>query len=254
MLNFTRKQITCKFTTRNLSALIGLLVGVTISGCNLGATNRQVNNTIVLNNNGDSVRIAPQAFFNTTNGIYAPQYPTILALRYESATDSLILDFNIQNDPYVEQNQYNINNTELYQQEVLEIFIAAGDATPTTYTEIEVNPNNALFSAYIYNPSGRGGESETLFNGESQGITVAVSKNSNSWSGSLVFPLSIAGNSSSIYRLNFFRVVSKFPQDVSSLWSCNPITCEYLAWQPTYSGAIPAFHLPAYFGKLIINK
>jgi hypothetical protein len=252
MIHFVFKIKPSKIKRINSSLLILTVTGIAVTGCNIGTSNRQSNNTVFLNKNGESVRIEPQALFNTTNGAYASQYPTAITLKYESTNDSLIVNFNNQNDPYVAQNQYSINNTELYQQEVLEMFIASGDATPITYVEIEVNPNNALFSAYIYNPTGLMRESAIFFNGESEGMSVAVTKGNNSWSGSFVFPLSIAGESSSIYRLNFFRVVAKMPQDILNLWSCNPITCEYLAWQSTYSGPTPAFHRPAYFGKLII--
>lgn len=65
----------------------------------------------------------------------------------------------------------------MWNQEVFEIFISPSLNTPTEYVEIEVNSNNALFSARITNPNGKGTENTAMFvDGRANGIQTSVNK------------------------------------------------------------------------------
>ncbi|MFT5320077.1 MAG: hypothetical protein ACI934_000207, partial [Pseudohongiellaceae bacterium] len=55
------------------------------------------------------------------------------------------------------------------------------------------------------------------------------------------------------YRLNLFRIVSLQTHERSTQWACTATSCAFHAWSPTFSGATPAFHIPEYFGHLLIK-
>ncbi|MSP53760.1 MAG: hypothetical protein EXR81_05890 [Gammaproteobacteria bacterium] len=210
---------------------------------------------INLSKSGAPVTIANN-FSLTTSGKNAPNYGTQVSLSYDTKTQSLNINFTNQNDPHIKQNQYVENNTKMWNQEVFEMFITAETGTPKHYVEIEINPNNALFSALVFNKNGKGTENSLLYlDSVANAITHSItSKTENSWSGVINFPLSILGAPSKKYQINFFRVVSLETHniDATNFWECTNTSCAYLAWNPTLSGATPAFHLPKYFGRLNI--
>lgn len=210
---------------------------------------------ISIPDNGNPVTLPPNYFSDTTNGQAASQYPTTVILSYDKNKQALSVQFRNAKDLYVGDNQYKENNSAMWNQEVFEMFISSGTTTPKNYIEIEVNPNNALFSARISNPDGTGTKNLiSYFDGESAGIELNTMKNptKNAWLGSFSFPLSLAGNITSSYRINFYRVIATKMPNTSTTWACSPGNCAYLAWSPTYSGETPAFHVPQYFGVLKI--
>lgn len=235
--------------------IISILSSLLLMGCQNGSNGSSATSlsTINLPISGTTISLPLGYFYNTTNNQAMPNYPTTVNLSYNLSNNALVINFTANNDLYVSDNQYQQDNSSMWNQEVFEMFIAAGTATPSQYIEIEVNPNNALFSAHINNPNGLGTQNSiTYFDGKNQGIQVTTTKNAlnNSWSGSLIFPLSLLGSIQSNYRLNFFRVVAKQAPDMSTTWACSATSCEYLAWSPTNSGSTPAFHRPANFGLL----
>jgi len=231
--------------------------GLFLTSCNNGSSSTTTSSpyNVSLLDNGTPVTLPLGYFSNTTNGQAMTTYPTSVTLSYDKNKKALSVQYINGNDLYVNDNQYTENNSAMWNQEVFEMFIAPGSATPESYVEIEINPNNALFSIYVSNPNGQGTENQaTFFNAESEGMILNTTKDAanNTWSGSFTFPLSLAGNVTSTYRVNFYRVVTTQMPDTSTTWACTTASCLYLAWSPTYSGSAPAFHIPQYFGTLNI--
>lgn len=201
---------------------------------------------------GAVVNLKPESFSLATNGKLCPQYPCNIMLSYDAHRQAIVIKFNNTNNPFVDDNNYTQDNSDMWNQEVFEIFIAPGSDTPIKYVEIELNPNNALFSAWVDNPDGRGSlNTLSYFDGRESGIQAGVLKGADSWSGEIVLPLAILGELKHNYRINFFRVASFARHDKNINWSRSLDTCKFLAWSPTFSGIIPDyFHLPRYFGYL----
>ena len=238
--------------TKNNFNYIAVII-VALLSLNVVSANAQALPQINLSKSGNAVTIANN-FSLTTNGKNAPVYGTQVSLSYDAKIQSLNINFINQNDTHIKQNQYIKNNTKMWNQEVFEMFITAETGTAKHYVEIEINPNNALFSALIYNPNGEGTENSLLYlDSVANNITHHItSKTENSWSGVINFPLSILGATSKKYQINFFRVVSleNHNLDTTNFWECTNTSCAYLAWDPTMSGTTPAFHRPKYFGQL----
>jgi hypothetical protein len=166
----------------------------------------------------------------------------------------LTVAFACPDDPFHAQNTYTEHNSELWRQEVFELFIAPGEAVPTRYLELELNPNNTLFVGRIHNPTLEGDALElTLIPYEEAGIGHTVQTGPDYWSGLLKIPRRLIGPPDSrTYRLNFYRIVLQQEQGTSD-WEGTPDSCSYLCWSPTLSGPTPRFHRPARFGTLVIT-
>lgn len=172
------------------------------------------------------------------------------------ARDNLLtVHFECLDNPHWRFNNYTRHNTDLWRQEVFEIFIAAGDEVPSRYLELEINPNNALFAAWVENLSGQMPEKLTMLPHPDHGIQHQVNTEPNQWSGHISIPLSLLSDSpSTSYRINFYRIVLRSEPSQSD-WECDPGNCDFLCWSPTMSGEEPAFHRPGYFGSLrILSK
>lgn len=230
------------------------LLSGAITACNSGNSSTSTASapyTINVPMTNSKVNLNPSLFSLTTTGTLATAYPSNVTVSFDASQEALIVGFNNTNDLQVNQNNYTQDNSAMWNQEVFEMFISPGSNTPTEYVEIEVNPNNALFSAQITNPNGKGTENTaTLFDGRTDGIQTSVNKSSTSWEGTITFPLTILGPLTNSYRVNFFRIVSLTAESSTTSWACTSTSCEYLAWSPTFSGASPAFHIPQYFGQL----
>ena len=90
-------------------------------------------------------------FSHATDGKAAKQ-ATEVKLKFDD--QFLYVEFECYDNLFVLQNGYLEHNSEMYNQEVFEIFIASGKEIPLRYLEIEINPNNALFVAWIENETG----------------------------------------------------------------------------------------------------
>ena len=188
-------------------------------------------------------------FYHATNGQIASQ---ITVVKVKVANGFLFVEFDCQNNPFVAQNTYTEHNSEMYNQEVFEVFIATGKNTPQKYLELEINPNNALFVGWIENNTGQGPDKLDFVEPKASGIMHGIQKSTESWNGFLTIPLQLVGSESDIYRINFYRIVSKESQ-IEKNWKCNINNCDFTCWSPTMSGATPAFHKPAAFGNLIVK-
>jgi len=175
-------------------------------------------------------------------------------LRLSVQNDLLTVYFDCLDNPFLKHNSYTEHNTDLWRQEVFEVFIAAGEDTPRRYLELEINPNNALFAAWVENLSGLRPEKLTMLPYPDHGITHAVRVGENEWSGSITIPLSLLADSpAETYRLNFYRIVLH-TEPTQRDWECDLGNCDFLCWSATMSGEQPAFHRPAYFGSLSIRS
>ena len=204
-------------------------------------------------------------FYHSTNGKLVNN-KTLIFLKF--IENFLIIHFWGNNNFFLKNNNYkNIygrENQPLYNQEVFEVFIAAGKEAPTHYLEININPNNAIYVSKIINQDKNGNNNQNfLFSNKvskknSKKIQHSICRNinKNTWSAKLKIPLEIIAEDKAIqqfYRLNFFRIRSKeFLKNKN--WQCSPANCEFSCWNSTYSKNQPKFHRSEYMGLLEIKK
>lgn len=193
----------------------------------------------------------PQKHFRQVGDDIEAAQETLVRLRHDGAT--LSVEFECHDDPFWRQNSYLEHNTSLWKQEVFELFIARGEATPGRYLELEINPNNALFVGRIHNPGLLGKRMElTMVPYDEAGIGHNITHTTAStWRGELHIPLKLIGDESSgsTYRINFYRIVLlELPTNPD--WECSPENSSFQCWSPTLSGATPSFHRPERFGVL----
>jgi len=194
--------------------------------------------------------IGTQYFYHSTDGRVSDIRTNV---RLKVSLDTLQVSFECLDNPYLAENTYTQHNTDLWRQEVFELFIAPGSETPARYLELEINPNNALFTAWVDNISGLRPENLLMVPYESAGIQHHVTRGKDSWSGDLFIPLSLIGEAASNqYRLNFYRIVLKQPQNNRG-WECTPDNCDFLCLSPTFSGTEPAFHRPESFCLMTVT-
>jgi hypothetical protein len=132
----------------------------------------------------------------------------------------------------------------LWEEEVVELFVAPGEDDPTRYVEIEVNPLGAIFDAVVTNPDGRRDSMRVDATWDAPGLVAAVSRPSQAkWSAVIEIPWKglCEGAPPSVWRANFFRV--ERPRDGEHEFSC---------WSPTLIDP-PDFHKPAAFGRLVLE-
>jgi hypothetical protein len=170
----------------------------------------------------------------------SPRFPTRVTL--EDAGELLRTRFDCEDpDPWATLAE---RDGDLWTEEVVEIFLAPGEATPLCYFEIEVNPLGTLFDARIVSPFGdrremtvdRGWRAERL-------ISAVKVDRGRGWRADLTIPwVALGGADARIWRANFFRIDrprAEAPRGAP----------EFSAWSPTC--ITPAdFHRPERFGIL----
>ncbi len=188
-------------------------------------------------------------FFRATDGQKAA-FDTNFSLTYTSK--ALRVDFHCFDNQYTHQNTMKNHNDPLYDQEVFEVFIAAGNNDPDAYFEIELNPNNASWYGKMSNPS-LGLENviiEKMLSEEETGIKHEVSILQNAWSGFIEIPWKLFGDKKeNNYRINLYRIRS-FTSHPNLAWQCYPESCDFVCFSSTLSGKEPAFHRPRRFAFL----
>lgn len=137
----------------------------------------------------------------------------------------------------------------LWQEEVVELFLAAGETDPATYVELEVNPLGALFDALIANPGlERAALSANLaFDWPEIRWKAEALRQPRGWWAALALPWHglpgavVPARTGVRLRANLFRIDR--PHDGPP---------EHSAWSPTR--IVPAdFHRPRRFGTLILG-
>lgn len=138
----------------------------------------------------------------------------------------------------------------LWQEEVVEVFLAAEEADPVSYFEFEVSPTGAVFDARIHNPTGlrRDLTADTAWNCPGLRWAAGWGDARQDWWAELSIPwagLSLEGASvPRIWRANFYRVERPEGGEPTGAG-----TAEFSAWSPTLIR--PAdFHKPSRFGVL----
>lgn len=188
-------------------------------------------------------------FKNATDGKASTQ---ITEVKLKADEQYLSVEFDCKQNPFVTQNSYNQHNSEMYNQEVFELFIATGEQTPTRYLELEINSNNVIFAGWIENPTKEAPKSCDFVKHEDTKIVHSVSKTLDSWSGKMQIPWTLLGKKNDIFRINFYRIISLKSHSKPD-WKGTPASCAYLCWSPTMSGKTPRFHRPDTFGILKIE-
>ena len=129
----------------------------------------------------------------------------------------------------------------IYEEEVVEVFLAPGPADPPAYFEYEVSPMGVLFDARIENPHGCRSDMRIHTAWDCAGIRWAAGLVPGGWWAALALPWAPMLEGAAMpprWRANFYRIDRPRAEPP-----------EYTAWSPTL--ADPAdFHLPARFGVL----
>jgi hypothetical protein len=139
---------------------------------------------------------------------------------------------------------YSHRDAPLWEEEVVELFLAPGERDPSDYVEIEVNPLGAIFDARVTNPHGRRDSMRVDATWNAVGLVAAVSRPSpGMWTAQLEIPWSdlCSGAPPGVWRANFFRI--ERPRDGGHEFSC---------WSPTLVDP-PDFHKPSFFGRLVLD-
>jgi hypothetical protein len=140
---------------------------------------------------------------------------------------------------------YTQRDDAIYDEEVVEIFIAPGDATPVDYYEFEVSPNGVLLEVFAHNPTGDRAQMQLDFTWDCAGLQWVAQRDDaqNQWRVIYALPWASIGAPAdlpTIWRANFYRIDR--PRNGEPEFSC---------WSPTMID--PAdFHRPGYFGYLTL--
>lgn len=138
---------------------------------------------------------------------------------------------------------YTQRDDPIYDEEVVEVFLAPGEATPVDYYEFEVSPNGVLLEVLAHNPTGERTDMRLDFTWDCVGLRYVAQRDDaqHQWRAVFAFPWVAVGARDSLptfWRANFYRI--ERPHNAIPEFSC---------WSPTMS--TPAdFHRPSYFGYL----
>lgn len=159
-----------------------------------------------------------------------------------AAADRLIVRFDAESPaPWATIRE---RDGRLWEEEVVELFAAAGAADPRRYLEIEVNPLGTVFDALVDCPAGdrRGMTVEPSWDCPGLATAVEIDAASGRWRTRLELPWRALGAGDAIpreVRLNLFRIERPRGGEPP----------EYSAWSPTF--VEPAdFHRPARFASV----
>jgi hypothetical protein len=178
--------------------------------------------------------VAPVALRRATDG-GEPRLATRVAVWWD---DDCLSALFMGDDDGVNATYY-VDDEPLYEEDVVEVFIAP--ATPTRYFEIEVNPLGSIFDAVIDSPDGVRAtmSADRSWNA---GVFTAIQRTPSHFATIVRIPfvsLGAAPHAGDRWRGNFFRI-DRHPTRGS----------EFSAWCPTMK--TPAdFHVVAAFGELI---
>ncbi|MBX3012188.1 MAG: carbohydrate-binding family 9-like protein [Caldilineaceae bacterium] len=145
---------------------------------------------------------------------------------------------------------YSERDAAIYDEEVVEVFLAPGTETPVDYYEFEVSPNGVLLEVLAHNPTGERGDIRLDFSWDCAGLRWGAQREDaqNQWRAFYAMPwasvgasVGVSGSLPPVWRINFYRI--ERPRTAEPEFSC---------WSPTMSN--PAnFHRPAYFGYLALG-
>jgi hypothetical protein len=156
--------------------------------------------------------------------------------------DALYVHFTAQdNDIW---GSYSKRDEPIFNQEVVEVFIAPGETAPIDYFEFELSPNGVLLDARVHNPTSQRVDLrvDLAWNAD---LDYRVQRHDEAgyWTAQFVIPWTamITGMVPRSWRANFYRI--ERPRKTEAEFSC---------WSATMTS--PAdFHKPAYFGYLTLG-
>jgi len=175
------------------------------------------------------------------NGTEAAEQPTITRVCYHA--EALFVYFECA-DPDI-WGTYTQRDEAIYDEEVVEIFIGPGTATPVDYYEFEVSPNGVLLDVKVHNPDSDRATIQLDFGWDCPGLRWGAQRADaqNQWRAFLAIPWAAIGGATPLpatWRANFYRI--ERPRQGEPEFSC---------WSPTMTD--PAdFHKPRYFGMLTL--
>jgi len=171
----------------------------------------------------------------------------------------------IADDEKLFLNHYDKCNSDMWNNEVLEIFIApdVGDKIVTAYHEVELSPHNALYVAAIHNPFGNGTDkSNTMVDCTASGVQHKVQTDAKAgrWEGFLTIPWALVIDPAATgpmplpkelpkaWRINLFRVLMLD----AKAEVCDDSVCSYGAWSPDDVGPPSNYHVTKALGTLLL--
>ncbi len=132
----------------------------------------------------------------------------------------------------------------LWEEEVVEVFVAPGSADPALYYEFEVNPKGALWDGQISAPNLKRDHSWTndaAWN--CPGVQWGAELTTDGWKAAIAIPLAELTQGEPApdeWRVNFFRIHRP---------AFRPY--QLLSWKPTFE---ENFHCPKLFGELRLSE
>ena len=180
----------------------------------------------------------PSASLVLADGSGAPEQATTVRLCWDD--EALHVRFDCEDrDAW---GTFEKRDDPLWQEEVVEVFLAPGEEDPVRYVEIEVSPLGVLFDAQIHNPTGLREDMTADLSWDCPGIRWEARRGAarQDWWAELSIPWE-APNPPRLWRANFYRV--ERPREGAPEFTC---------WSPTLTS--PAdFHKPARFGLLELD-
>jgi hypothetical protein len=140
---------------------------------------------------------------------------------------------------------YTQRDDPIYDEEVVEVFLAPGEADPVEYVELEVSPNGVLFDAWVKNPTSTRVDLIIDLAWSCPGIRWQVARQDRQqhWQAVMSIPwaaMTTSAQRPTVWRANFYRI--ERPHQGQAEFSC---------WSPTLVTP-PDFHKPARFGILTL--
>ncbi|RYP73840.1 hypothetical protein DL769_004141 [Monosporascus sp. CRB-8-3] len=195
--------------------------------------------------------VATAAAVSATPSLKVPACPALATVQYDNSVpdlaefpltqvdlcydDTLIhFTFTAYNETNFYFNETQGTNDPIWMYEVMEAFIHRGTNDPQHYLEIEVNPNNVTFQAFIYNPSkvrAADAPMDTFYvaNPLADGMLAETTLNreAETWVSKMAVPLGLFNvdkgqGKGTKWRMNFFRTVTSpemFPDQGLGAWS-----------------------------------
>ncbi|MEX1021190.1 MAG: carbohydrate-binding family 9-like protein [Litorilinea sp.] len=187
----------------------------------------------------DWAQLRPLPTLQRADGYGAVQFPT--EVRVCADASALYTCFDCQ-DNHI-WGTLTGRNAPIYTEEVVEIFIAPGTATPQIYYEFELSPNGTLLDLRIDSPNGnrQGIHVDSKWDCGQVEWAAQRDDDNNHWRGLLVLPwrsICEADEVPTAWRANFYRI--ERPANAEP---------EFSSWSPTLTNP-PDFHRPARFGTL----
>lgn len=189
-------------------------------------------------------KVPPLPPLDLADGSGKPEQATIVRLCWDAR--ALYVRFECEDrDAWATKTN---RDDSLWEEEVVEVFLAAGRQAPVRYVEIEVNPLGALFDAWIDNPTSNRADRRVDMAWNCPGLRWEAGRGAErqDWWAELAIPLEpVAGGPMPprIWRANFYR--AERPRDGSPP--------ELSSWSPILSRPVD-FHSPARFGVLELSK